>query len=280
MQDLDLKFVAHHGEFIKHKMMGREELAGSDVIVVHRLLKNGVNERLGGHAYALYSDACLHAAGVDPAAQGLIAHTETIDIIGETPCWVRDLEAAWVAENERQRNVVTRDKSAFVLEFDFAAPRPIVWEYFAMPDLRPKWRHLDGIKEAVSPESGGRRGVGTVNHCMHGEAAIVEEILDWRPYDHITLTTLVPMPDAPKIPMSYAFIEKPDGGTHVEIRIAKPKPKDQAFLDKVVGNFKQRITHEAEVLQSVLAERMAAAPAVEEPALPAAVERFAAVAAT
>ena len=40
MQDLDLKFVAHHGEFVKHKMAGREELAGRDVIVVHRLLKN------------------------------------------------------------------------------------------------------------------------------------------------------------------------------------------------------------------------------------------------
>src|SRR5690242_21698136 len=28
MQELDLKFVAHHGQFIKHKMAGREELAG------------------------------------------------------------------------------------------------------------------------------------------------------------------------------------------------------------------------------------------------------------
>src|SRR5205814_3269609 len=28
MQDLDLKFVCHHGEFIKHRMAGREELAG------------------------------------------------------------------------------------------------------------------------------------------------------------------------------------------------------------------------------------------------------------
>jgi hypothetical protein len=61
MQDLDLKFVCHHGEFIKQRMSGRDELAGRDVVLVHRLLKNGVNERLGGHAYALYSgsDATL-----------------------------------------------------------------------------------------------------------------------------------------------------------------------------------------------------------------------------
>ena len=48
MQTLDLKFVCHHGEFIKHRMGGREELVGRDVILVHRLLENVVNERLGG----------------------------------------------------------------------------------------------------------------------------------------------------------------------------------------------------------------------------------------
>ena len=79
MRDLDLKFVCHHGEFIKQKMSGRDELAGRDVILVHRLLKNGVNEASGGHAYALYSDACIRAMGIDPA-QGLIEHRESIDI--------------------------------------------------------------------------------------------------------------------------------------------------------------------------------------------------------
>ena len=36
MQHLDLKFVSHHGEFIRHKMAGREELAGRDVILGQR----------------------------------------------------------------------------------------------------------------------------------------------------------------------------------------------------------------------------------------------------
>src|SRR5438093_13245311 len=54
MQDLDVKFVSHHGEFVKHRMAGREELAGRDVIVIHRLLKNAVNGRLGRQADALY----------------------------------------------------------------------------------------------------------------------------------------------------------------------------------------------------------------------------------
>jgi len=266
MQSLDLKFVAHHGEFIKHKMMGREELAGSDVILVHRLLKNAAKERLAGHAYALYSDACVRAMGIDPAAQGLIDHHEQIDIMGDVTCWVRDLETAWADQNDRQRNEVTRDKAGVVLEFDFKAPRQIVWDHFVMPELRPKWRATNEVREAPAGDTG-RRGVGTVNHCMHGAAAIIEEILDWRPFDYLTLTTLVPIPDAPKVLMSYAFEER-DGGTHVEIRLTKPKPKDQAFFDKVVGNFKEHITHEVEVLRPMLEGEPDAVDALKDPAIP------------
>src|SRR5438045_4094409 len=42
--DLDLKFVVHHGETIVQRVAGRQELLGSDVIVVHRLLKTEVAE--------------------------------------------------------------------------------------------------------------------------------------------------------------------------------------------------------------------------------------------
>src|SRR4051812_6085746 len=91
MQHLDLKFISHHGEFITHKMARREEIAGRDIILIHRLLKNGVSERLRGHAYALYSDACIQAMDIDPVTQGFISQRESIDIIGEVECWVRDL---------------------------------------------------------------------------------------------------------------------------------------------------------------------------------------------
>src|ERR1700722_20785495 len=47
MQNLDLKFVCHHGEFIKQKMSGRDELAGRDanfanIIALPLLLGVGV----------------------------------------------------------------------------------------------------------------------------------------------------------------------------------------------------------------------------------------------
>jgi uncharacterized protein YndB with AHSA1/START domain len=271
MQQLDFKFVSHHGEFIRQKMAGREELAGRDVILIHRLLKNTVSERFQGHAYALYSDACIRALGIDPIAQGLIEHRETIDIIGEVICWTRDLEAAWQDENSRQRHEVARDQAAMVSEFDIAAPRPLVWDYFTSPGLRPKWRAAEEVREAVQ---GGRRGIGTINHCMHGKEAVIEEVLDWRPFELVTLTTLLPMPGAPKVPMTYVFREGDEGRTHIEIRLAKPKPKDAEFLAKVGSAFQERIAREVEVLRQILAAKNEEPPAVEEPALPGSAERF------
>ena len=46
MQSLDVKFVVHHGEFIRQKMSGREELAGRDVILVHPFSRTRSARRL------------------------------------------------------------------------------------------------------------------------------------------------------------------------------------------------------------------------------------------
>ena len=271
MQQLDLKFVAHHGEFIRQRMGGRDELAGREVILVHRLLKNTVKERLGERAYVLYSDACVQAMSLDATAQGLAEHMESIDIIGEVKCWVRDLEAAWNEEKERSRHLITRSKALATLEFDIAAQRTKVWEYFTSPNLRPKWRAADEVRER---SDSGRRGVGTTNHCMHGPHAIIEEILDWRPFDYLTLSTLLPAPDAPKINLTFAFSENPDGGAHVEIRVARPRPKDQAFVDHAVEHFKKAISGEVAMLRTMIEGKEDAAALVEEPPLPVSAERF------
>ena len=271
MQQLDLKFVGHYGEFIRQRMAGRDELAGRDVILVHRLLKNDVKERLGNHAYALYSEACIEAMGIDPGAADLASHEETIDIIGKVTCWVRDLERAWRDEKDRGRNLVTQAQAARVIEFEIAAPRQKVWEYFTLPGQRPKWRGADEIRES---SAGGRRGIGTTNHCMHGPHAIIEEILDWRPCDYLTLTTLLPMPDAPKVLMTYAFLENADGGTRVEIRVARPKPKDKQFLEHVLGEFQANITNEVASLRQILEQERQGSADIEEPALPGSAARF------
>ena len=271
MQSLDVKFVVHHGEFIRQKMSGREELAGRDVILVHRLLKNDVGKTFGPRAYALFSDACVRAMGIDAKAQGLVEHAETIEHIGETKCWMSDLEQAWTSENEARRSVVERDNAFRVLETDFSAPRAALWDLITMPGNRPRWQGSDIVVENTVK---GRRGAGTQNHCMHGKDAVIEDILDWRPFDHITLTTLLPAPGAPKILMSYAFGERADGGTHFEVRFAKPKPKDLPFYEHVWPNVHTKFTGEFEILRALLAEQAKASAAADEAPLPVSHERF------
>ena len=63
------------------------------------------------------------------------------------------------------------------------------------------------------------------------------------------------------------------GGTHIEIRVAKPKPKDNAFLEQVGPEFQKNITNEVATLRLMLEGQPGAAVGVEEPVLPASGER-------
>jgi hypothetical protein len=75
--DLDLKFVLHHGDYVVHRIANQEELAGLDVIVAHRLLKNHARDLVGNRPYALFTDATIEALEVP--AEGMLAGVETYD---------------------------------------------------------------------------------------------------------------------------------------------------------------------------------------------------------
>ena len=271
MGELDFKFVVHHGEMVKQKMGGREELAGRDVILVHRLLKNSVSDKISGRAYALYSDAAIRSMGVDPVAQGLIAHHETIDVIGDVKLWLRDLEAAWGQEDAQVRMEVTRGDAHATLEFDIAAPRQTVWEYLTVPGQWQSWWDADNI---VEHSGKGRRGVGTQNHCQHGKHTNIEETLDWRPADYFTVGITLPVPGAPQIVLTRALLDGPNGTTHLELRVAKPKPKDRAFVDGAAAKFAERMTRAIAGLRAMIEGKEPTVDQMEEPALKPSTGRF------
>ena len=56
---LDLKLILHHGEFVLQQVAGIRDLMGTDVNLIHRLLKNGVSESTGWKGYALFTDQAL-----------------------------------------------------------------------------------------------------------------------------------------------------------------------------------------------------------------------------
>lgn len=90
IHDLGLKFVLHHGEYVTQSIVGREELAGPDVIAVHRLLKNHARDLIGSRPYALVTDVALLALGVP--VDEMIAATETYDDLPPIPVHVLALD--------------------------------------------------------------------------------------------------------------------------------------------------------------------------------------------
>jgi uncharacterized protein YndB with AHSA1/START domain len=273
--NLDLKLLAHHGAVAKHRIAGREELVGSDVVLVHRLLKNSVEADLRVGAYALYTEACIRAMGVvDPATLGLREHRETYDVIGEVVGWVQDLEAAWTAEKERTRVIVEAKDAIWEYSRLLPGPPELVWEYLTSPIRRPRWQY--GVTAVDEATAGGRRGVGTTNHCIHGRDAIVEEILDWRPPELVTLNFQVPQPGIPKMTMSEILVPA-EGGTRLVIRVRKPRSsKDRATFEKVrpMLDGSIRVGHDALVplLEAELRDRVTDAGA--EPDLPRSAARY------
>ena len=271
---LDLKVVAHHGRVIRQRIANWEELVGSDVIIVHRLLKNHVEDAVGANAYAMYTQACIAAMGLaDPAAAGLVEHRETFDGVGEIVAWVRDLEAAWQDEEDRARVLVTAAESARTVEAVFAAPPPVVWDWVTSPARRIQWQHgVTGIQ--MVDGTPGRRGVGTVNHCIHGKDAIVEEVLDWRPYQYVTYRSQMPMPGVPKLVNTFELVDLGDGHTRLEMRFGRPRSaKDRAIAAQLLPMVDQSIQAGLAALRPLIeadaVERAAAeAAAAAEPVLP------------
>lgn len=271
---LDLKFVVHHGLIARQRMAGHEELVGRDVIVVHRLLKNSVQTALGIGAYALYTDACIRTMGIaDPGAAGLIEHRETYEFVGEVIGWVRDLEAVWQETEASSALIVRSTDAAWSTSFVFPGPPAVTWEWITSPARRLQWQI--GVTAFDESVAGGRRGVGTTNHCVHGRDAIVEEVLAWRPPEVLTTRFQVPVPGIPKFTRSEILVATPDGaGTEFTVNLLRPSTaKDRAKLEEIgrmLGHaYGDGLAAMLPMIEADLAARAAAAAAdPPEPELP------------
>jgi uncharacterized protein YndB with AHSA1/START domain len=232
--DLDLKFVVHHGAAILQKVAGRQELLGSDLIVAHRLLKNEVVEKLHMHAYALITQGCIDVSDIDPAALGMLEHTETYDRIGDVPAWAHDLERRWQEEEARGRVFVAPEESILTVSVPTTAPPQLAWEFLTKPGQRMQWQPWV-TDVSIEGATGGRRGVGSSNHCMHGKDAVIEEILDWRPYDYVTDRTILATPSGPVKLLHTIELEPVTSGTIIHLRFAAPKTRREKALMEHIG---------------------------------------------
>lgn len=209
---LDLKLFVHHGSYVRTRIAGRDELAGSDVIVVHRLLKGSGAIAASGKGFALVTAAAVEALGLDAVALGLTQMQESVEHLGPLSTFTLDLEARWQAESGQHRLEVISADPILALDTTMAANPAVVWTYLTSPTHRTRWEGPIAIEETLA---GGRRGIGSLALCVTGRLATLEEIVDWQPYDHVGWRLTVPGvgPVA-----AAADLDPVDGGTRLRLR--------------------------------------------------------------
>ncbi len=90
---LDLKFMVHHGDFIIQQVAGIKDLLGSDVNLVHRLMKNSVAGSTGWRGYALFTLQGLERIQADK--QAFVQQSESYEHLGEVETYVLDMHARY-----------------------------------------------------------------------------------------------------------------------------------------------------------------------------------------
>ena len=90
---LDLKFMVHHGDFIIQQVAGIRDLLGTDVNLVHRLLKNSVQESTGWRGYALFTDPVLER--MQFRRDDLFRRCETYEHLGDVDIYCMDMHVRY-----------------------------------------------------------------------------------------------------------------------------------------------------------------------------------------
>jgi hypothetical protein len=232
---LDLKMVIHYGEYAIQKLGDREELLGADVIVPHRMLKNHVIEQTGIESYALFSESAAEASNLLQLAYPLVAHSEVYEHIGEVKMHVLDLRKVWEREQEKQRFVVTPDEAWLTIELDAPYPPSVVWEYMTTLRLEQKYARYDLVERTDS--LGGRVQTDTTYHCAHGEIHFFNKILDWKPFEYVSLEQNIG--GGVKLVQTRRLRESPTG-TKIIIHVRKPEGLvTEEFTKFVIESYNQ-----------------------------------------
>jgi hypothetical protein len=239
---LDLKFFVHCGDYFLQRVMDKQEVVGSDVNLVHRLMKNGVSEATGWRAYVLYSAAALQQVGL--SAEGLAALTESYEHLGDVQTYASDMAARYQEIVEARRVMVTREDADAVASFDFAAPPVVVWEWLNDPALRSQISQ--GPNWTVLQRSGGRTKPGARNHCAHGKHQHIETIQDWRPFEYVTSRTCPPSGKGMTMTTTHKLTQT-ESGTHLDNYIqitGVPRFVVKLFLGRMVARIYGKVYRE------------------------------------
>ena len=237
---LDLKLFVHHGQFVVSSIAGRDELAGADVILAHRLLK-GEAATIRGTGFAEFTMAAVDTLGVADAATPNRV-TETFEHVGSVEAVVVDLDSRWRAESDVRRVGIESGDALLNVETVIRASPADCWAYLTSPKLRSRWEGPITFTEA---SSAGRRGIGTTTECVTGQLATLEEVVDWQPYDHVAWR--LRLGGSGPIDAS-ADLEPVEEGTRLTLRWARPAGPDTPPITEAAAERRAAIERLAALL--------------------------------
>ncbi len=241
---LDLKFIAHHGDYIMQQVRDIKEMVGSDVNLVHRLLKNHVTESTGWRAYMMFTGQCLDHLNLNLEATH--EQVESYEHFEEVKTYSLDLNQRYREIVEARSIFLDKAEADIVLAVDFNVAPPIAWDWIQDPVKRNLWGHDVAWSQGERPR--GRTGSGASNHCAHGKGVLTEVVLDWRPFEYSTTQAF----DGGKKAMTetFRFEPLPGGGTRVYdiMKMEMPLPRP---IRRLIGKIYAKSMKMEEMIQNV-----------------------------
>lgn len=216
---LDLKFFVHYGQFAIQKLDAHDELVGSDVNLLHRLLKNHVTERTGFKAYTLYTDAALQQLGLADGRPQLVANEESYENFDVVKTWIQDMHPVW-QRRKRDVQVTIGPEQELVREsVDVELAPKLVWDYLVQPEHHNVL--MGATRLDVGGRAGGRISAGSVYQCYHGDAVVPLTVLTWQPFERITMQFVAPVPIKGTTAMTEIRLEESGPGTRLTQILSK-----------------------------------------------------------
>jgi len=231
---LDLKFFAHHGDYIVQTIGSARELVGSDVNLIHRLTKNHVTEATGWRAYILLTEQCLKHLQLK--LEDTHIQMEEYEHLGEIKTYNVDLHKRHQEITDKRHILIDEKDADVVFQFDFPTPPAVTWEWIQDPTKRNLWGDST-TRWYAGDRPKGREGKGASNHCAHGRGVSTEVTVDWRPFEY---TTTDSFENGKKTFSKTARFEAlPNGGTRVHdvAQMHLPLPR---WLSRIVAGFMMR----------------------------------------
>jgi len=231
---LDLKFFVHYGSFAIQPVGNIRQLVGTDVNLVHRLLKNSVTADTGMRAYLLLTESAVDALGVDSSAEGMVAHREIVPDFGEISVTVKDMHPVYEATKQLRGTFYDNEDVLITLATDIPIPIEHVWNYANQSEFRNLIIGSDSYE--VLDRKEGRVAAGSTYQCYHGRMIVTQLVLEWLPFDRVVLRQLIPVPGRKStqtiIDLQFGQI---DEGTRLSQTATKPTgPLFQRSLAKVM----------------------------------------------